>query len=923
MSEEIKKRTKLRQLNSQAILLKNLGNLVTTLIPTNNLPFIGGLGRPVGANTNPGMSGSSALLNYGGPPETLVGVAANSDALGPFLNAPTDMLGQLTPKLKFSFSTTDKNGVVDEQIFNFSDHTDSDRVMSLAKAKLQPEPKINTFLGAGTKGTDVGVQEFRWVWDNKHQGDRTIKAHLSLYFGSVTELLNQSFLRFIFQNKNQIDQALSSKPKPKNKKTKESERKEVQEMFKAAWRFSGQTSVGRAVPTPAPKSHKGYSQLKVAIGWSAPLNLKKNHAGWTSDDYKKFMDGVEATQKVIALQLISYRLNFEQEGQVVLDLEYVGSLDQVYSDDTYSNIFNNSNPASFSINPNNRPPPDPANMPVNVSVLLEVGYFNNDYVHETAYSFDELGVAPLDDVFNPSPNLVRDGPLGIALYERSKAAYDAFAQGLTPNIAQFAITQNELEFEIETLKKYLDYIHKYESSISNYVDLTEKIEKGISVAQRLLKRVKNEVRNRLYSKFVDYIFRAGRVFYYPVRIASLDSERPPIASQLSINDPRAVVARTSPVTGQDVADARTRFRTALERFADPDNPIDYTEDSADVKILDPGTSDTGVANTPEGLQQTRIYTPDDNERFIYYVRLGDIIGCALNGVDRIPGFSSDVLLGSIIPSTWQASKIPEGASIPIASLPISLEHFTQWFVENISGPKVTQMSFRNFIDRLLNKLVAPVLNQTVLSAEDDNRIVFEMTSLTSPYNVKDLVSHSRNWPVPGYIPNITALRKVFPSQKSAQGRRIDSIRNAQNYYLVIVAGQVNKDKIGSKLVDEANGIYHLVLGSDRGLVKTYSFSEKKMPFLRAMHIENNSTGMALILPQDVELTMVGNCIFRNGNVIYVNADFAFGREIGAQLGLGGYYKVVKSDNVIRSGKFETRLTCMFERRADSVPVRKP
>ena len=906
MSEKIKKRTQLRQLNSQAILLKNLGNLAIGLAPTTNLPFLGGLSTPVGATANVGMSGSSALLNYGGVPEALIGVAANSDTLGPFLNAPTDMLAQLTPKLKFSFSTTDKNGVVDEQIFNFSDHTDSARVLELAKAKLQPEPKIESFLGAGTRGTDVGVQEFRWVWDNKHQGDRTIKAHLSLYFGSVTELLNQSFLRFIFQNKNQIDQALSSKPKPKNKKSQTQEQSSIKSMFKEAWRYADQQFVGKARPAPSPKSPKGYSQLKVAVGWSAPQNLKKDHAGWTSTDYKKFLDGVEATQKVIALQLISYRLNFEQEGQVILNLEYVGSLDQVYSDDTYANIFTNSDPASFSATPANRPPPDPANLPVNVSVMVEDGFFTNQYYFNDAYSFPQAN-NPIEEVFNPA--LTEGRQLGIAIYERSKKAFDSPGGG---SGAQFAVTQNEVEFEIEILKKYLDYLQKYESSSTGYQDLAEKVEKGISVAQHLLKIVKDKVRNRLYSKFTNYIFENKRLFYYPVRIGAVDSSRPPVAQKLDASSQQGMVALRPNVDNTDAQSAKLRFQSALARFDDPDTPIKYEEGSDDVKILDPV-----VGTKPIGLPST--YTPERTEKFIYYMRLGDIIGCALNGVDRIAGFSSDVLLGSIVPATWQAAGFDDGRSYPIASLPISLEYFTQWFIENISGPKVTQMSFRNFVDRLLNKLVAPVINQTILSAEDDNRIVFEMTSLVSPYNVKSLISANRNWPVPGYIPNVTQLKKIFPTRSSGKTRSIDSIRNAQNYYLAIVAGQIDKGKNGDKLVDESDGIYHLILGSDRGLVKTYSFSEKKMPFLRAMHIENNSTGMALILPQDVELTMVGNCIFRNGNVIYVNADFAFGRQIGAQLGLGGYYKVVKSENVIRSGKFETRLTCMFERRADSKP----
>ena len=77
-----------------------------------------------------------------------------------------------------------------------------------------------------------------------------------------------------------------------------------------------------------------------------------------------------------------------------------------------------------------------------------------------------------------------------------------------------------------------------------------------------------------------------------------------------------------------------------------------------------------------------------------------------------------------------------------------------------------------------------------------------------------------------------------------------------------------------------------------------------------MNIENASQGSSLVLPQDVELTMVGNTFFRNGSILYINAGFALGPEVSKKLGVGGYYDVVKVENTINASRFETRLTCM-------------
>ena len=58
--------------------------------------------------------------------------------------------------------------------------------------------------------------------------------------------------------------------------------------------------------------------------------------------------------------------------------------------------------------------------------------------------------------------------------------------------------------------------------------------------------------------------------------------------------------------------------------------------------------------------------------------------------------------------------------------------------------------------------------------------------------------------------------------------------------------------------------------------------------------------------------MIGNTLFQNGQLIYINADMGLGTAVARELNLGGYYRVVKSENTITPGKYETNLTCMWE-----------
>ena len=115
---------------------------------------------------------------------------------------------------------------------------------------------------------------------------------------------------------------------------------------------------------------------------------------------------------------------------------------------------------------------------------------------------------------------------------------------------------------------------------------------------------------------------------------------------------------------------------------------------------------------------------------------------------------------------------------------------------------------------------------------------------------------------------------------------------------------------GNRFEDHRRGIYHLVLGSDTGLVKSFSFSQVDLPYYKEMVLEDGGFSEGIFLPQNVTITMVGNTYFTNGQTLFINADFGLGAA-ARKLGIGGYYTVTRVENYVENGKFETRLTCQF------------
>ena len=129
--------------------------------------------------------------------------------------------------------------------------------------------------------------------------------------------------------------------------------------------------------------------------------------------------------------------------------------------------------------------------------------------------------------------------------------------------------------------------------------------------------------------------------------------------------------------------------------------------------------------------------------------------------------------------------------------------------------------------------------------------------------------------------------------------------------------------------DLTNGIYHLSVGSDKGLVKTMDFKATTQKFLKeARYLERDfNPELQLTNVYDVNVNLLGNNLFYPGQRVYINP-----RGMGSDLlgdpsnpedpanivGLGGYHVVKFVDSVIRADGFSTNLSCLFETSGDGI-----
>ena len=849
---------------------------------------------------------NSHIISYTGPPSHLVSKLSNPEKTSKFIDASSAELSMLTPRLEFFWVLHEQgNPVPTIEKFLFSDHVLKDQMVELQKPK---EAGGNIVLESrSTIGTDVGVKEFTWMWDNKHSGDKTLKASVTIQFGSIKELLNERYLRFIF-TKNTVEEIGKSGSEENETKTPKAK---LRHTIKARYQTMGEGQSGahalklitkRSSEKPMEAKGVNYTEIKVVVGWAKP-DIKPG--GVVTKD---FLDSIESTQRTILLGFSKYNLTFGAEGQVTLKIEYVGTLDSLLSDADAADVFAKTLTGAQA-----------TESPLPRSPEYKDEWFDNGATGQNPYKETAFGYN--DDKKSGSGVTLPDGTKGWGILARQLVAGEEAETvvnfGGDSDLPAFNFTTEAADYEEATLRMHLQYLRDFERGGDE--DIVKKLNDGIATVRSVRSRLRAREAYARHSEFIKELYSKGNLKYVTVKPSEISgSVGGARAAGAKINTEQVTMGTVGndlvpkALSGQMIKNIQYNAATAAAKGDD--------EVKGNVAGKMPALNSMGRLDAePDGEKEATVT--------VYFITLGHLLDVSISHLKLLEKIDSRIILGSFDGSeTGLPISKPGPPFYSVADIPISIDWFGQWFLDNFTGisPPMQQLSVRQYMNKILEELVAPLINSAFETEELQSKMTFSMTSFAFPKkrNAKEITTENQNEATTvikrgarigkDAITKVAAHGADLSGQTAAQsGKAAKAEIDDVSYFVVFAAGQDKKTLKGSPTQDTKNGIYHLYIGADKGLVKSFSFSEKKMPHLRAMHVENNAQGSALILPQDVELTMIGNTFFRNGNLVYINADFALGSEVASRLGIGGYYLVVKSDNVINPSKFETVLTCMY------------
>jgi hypothetical protein len=835
------------------------------------------------------------VFNYRGSPTDIPNKLVNPADTKDFFHASNHQLSLLQPKLEFyigGVKSPSSKPVI------FSDYVSSQKMVDFAA--LRGEGSLASITEPSNQlGVNVGVKSFSWNFDNKHQGDRVVKASLSLYFGSMVELLNETYLDFLSVNLDDPPADLVGTP---DEESKAGKKDALKKRIEARTQSLKKGELPDSAKPESESLKRNFKVLKVLVGWAIPDNAD------TKLLTDSFISGVEASRKTLILNLTSYGINFGENGTVELSIEYVASIDaEMLSQRT-------------DVLRGDASVPKIKDREVAIAraehfwrvtkadrddTLWPGGYIKAQYDQAAARNWPDETYDPEHD--NPTNEVTAGAMLNGLGFIFSKGS-----GGTTRFDKAFRCRLEGIRAEVELLHDKIELLLLVGSSGKSgptgtptpqpESDDLQTLRKWLSAAEEVYEEGLRKSRGVRYQAFMEGLIRKRKIFIAAVRLESL--------------------RRTASVTG----DAQSRI-TRTQAIVSVSKNLS-TADAALVsqKLMQTAWADVarGQSDISEWLEKTHTLDPlsqsaaehEEGRDIVntYYIRLADLIEVAMENAG-MSALDHNIILGSYSPGLlgYKGFSPTSTLALPIGDIPISLAHFSQWFLENVVTQERNTWSLRRFLDSLFNGLVSPMMNYAE-NKSPKSHAAFGFTSLSLPLRSNKLVREGTG-------------RSARDSRKSSfmvglrsfdlfrKALKLPAVKHINGNYIIVFSKQVaNLD--GNREKDEEKGIYHLFVGADTGIAKRFAFKEKAMPQIRAMNIEsanhNKNKAGVLVIPQDCSVGLIGNTAFINGSLVYINAEMGLGRNAAKVLKLGGYYRVYKSSHSIEPGTFQTTIDCIHQ-----------
>lgn len=633
----------------------------------------------------------------------------------------------------------------------------------------------------------------------------------------------------------------------------------------------------------------GISRFKFEIiaqlGWEIDQSISHNlAAGQTIEEVQ---DAIKETNMNMRLALKEHNINFNEDGSLTLDISYVSAIDDVLASESL-NILKIGLPESSAI-----------------ESILEAPAGNS-----SQGGSDE------------DPNLELDPCAVSRAVTTGNQASNSDDENQEPSARDLAV------YEALTSSNEDNIIQNYNSIFSRILENNKIYRATVNVDEAIQAVITVRAPGRIQglANFVD-------------RLAN-DQENTPTSRQQALQQR---VERTTVVARVFTEEALRNINIGENGLTVENVPTNaeelLTDDERDAIIT--AADQAGVGSIPELEVDTnfnarvldRLSAQNGNKLEIDFIRLGDIIDSLIEGLTEVEGSPLKERPEDFLFLTglyrYRDTTFSQRKAYNYADMLISVDSFRSFFLEKIVRPLKVNYGLINFIRDLAKTF--SYANSIKLST-DERFIRAEGQPMLATFrapnlglrpclqsntieNFQDLSQIDVTEFTPAYYDGINAI--------FAGGYSPDPEHEASYFILRSSGGQLNFE--GDEEEDNDRGIYHLRIGSDKGILKSIKFRRDDIAGRREGRIvrAGGANISAIREKYDATITLVGAPFIHPGTYLYVNpSSVGYGQSTSSAsaarvLGLGGYYFVNKVQNSISSdGNFETTIEASWSAFAD-------
>jgi hypothetical protein len=277
-----------------------------------------------------------------------------------------------------------------------------------------------------------------------------------------------------------------------------------------------------------------------------------------------------------------------------------------------------------------------------------------------------------------------------------------------------------------------------------------------------------------------------------------------------------------------------------------------------------------------------------------------------------------ILLGPI--EIFSPSRNYASFKTTLANIPISLNYFFEFMSDKVLSKEIINYPITKFIKDLVNDLIKNFLNSDGCTRVSNKQKININSTTISAYNRS--INPRAKWQSTDK-PSHDDITYFLSEGKRPEGPilQLNGKRDAPqnmpieqmiNYYVFSAGRKYPNDQyVGNKAQDENVGIFHYILGRDRGIIKNISLERTTATGLKEVRFEQEGYNGLEQLREvyNVKVDSFLNVQTFPGTYIYVDPR-GFSPNTTEDLtrfGIGGYCMITKTSHTIRPGEATTTI----------------